>query len=86
MLIRALLDVFAPEQAQVRRAAPAILDEVDAVLPGIIGKADGHEVEVVIAKAIASQVGSPATRQQINAIIDLYSPVVAAAKAFKRES
>lgn len=66
-----------------KQELPAIFDEVDQVVPRLIGKADGHEVELVIARIIANRTKSPATRKQLNAIIDLYSPVKAAIKAFR---
>lgn len=84
-LIRLLLLAISPDR-KFHQATPQIFDEIDEVLPPLTGKVGGHEVELIIARSIANQIGSPATRKQVNSIISLYSPVMAAAKAFKQES
>ena len=63
---------------------PFIFNDIDKYLPGMIGHATGYEVKELIARAIEGVTGKKATKRQINKVIELYSPIVGAIKAFQK--
>ena len=75
--------VFYLTQRRLRAQLPAIFDEIDQQLPEVIGKAAASETEKLITGAIEHATGKLATKDEIQTIIGLYSPVKAATKLIR---
>lgn len=77
--------VFLAMDAALRRSLPLIFRRLDAEIPLLLShKAPPVRVEGTIASAIADALGKRATSEQVQAVVALYDPISAAAKAFGR--
>lgn len=70
-------------KASFKAALPAIFDDIDSQIPALIGVATGYEVEELIGRAIQKATGNKPTPDQVETVINLYSPIKAAFKAFR---
>lgn len=61
-----------------KRALPAVFERLDQQLPALLQSAGPEEVTAEIASSIAHATGNPATAQQIEQVVALYSPIKAA--------
>jgi hypothetical protein len=87
-LIQILAILFGKKKAEQPKAKletvlPIIFDDIDSQIPALIGVVTGHEVEELIGRAVQKATGDKPTVEQIATVVSLYSPIVAAYKAFK---
>lgn len=87
-LIQVLAILFGKKKAERPRVKletvlPIIFDDIDAQIPALIGVATGYEIEELIGRAVQKATGDKPTIEQIGTVVSLYSPIVAAYKAFK---
>lgn len=82
-IISSVIDFFRGRK-QFDDLLPFIFNDIDKYLPGMIGRATGYEVKELIARAIEKVTGKKATKRQINKVVELYSPIVGAIKAFQK--
>jgi len=61
-----------------KRALPAVFERLDKDMPELLQKADPEVMTAHIASAIAKATGKPATGNQIEQVVSLYSPIKAA--------
>jgi hypothetical protein len=65
------------------RALPEIFEEIDQQISQVMGYATGQQVTEIIVTSISKATGKRATVKQVQTIILLYSPIVAAIKSFR---
>jgi hypothetical protein len=61
-----------------KRALPAVFERLDNDMPELLQKADPEVMTAHIASTIAKATGKPATANQIDQVVTLYSPIKAA--------
>jgi hypothetical protein len=71
------------EKHAFERALPEIFKEIDQQISQAMGHATGQQVTEIIATSVSRATKKRATAKQIQMIILLYSPVVAAIKSFR---
>ena len=63
---------------------PEIFDDIDENMPYMIGFSTGYEVEELIARAIHKATGRFPKKSHVRLVMLLYSPIVAAVKAYAK--
>lgn len=69
--------LFYRAQKRLRKSLPAVFEQVDEKLPGLLAQGTAVQAERLIAKSIQKAVGKKASKLDIDTVIRLYSPVEA---------